>query len=106
MEKIDKEMIKKLTKLSRIDCTPEEQEALLNDLMEILVYFEQLQEVDTQHVLPCNHVLEDMVNVMREDVVGPTMPREVFLANAPSQVGGMIRVPPILKSHEAPTPTP
>jgi aspartyl-tRNA(Asn)/glutamyl-tRNA(Gln) amidotransferase subunit C len=104
MSKIDKEMIKKLTKLSRIDCTPEEQDALLNDLKEILVYFEQLQEVDTKNIPPCNQVLEDMVNVMREDVVGSTMPREVFLANAPSQVGGMIRVPPVLKSNEATTP--
>ena len=104
MSKIDKEMIKKLTKLSRIDCTPEEQDALLNDLKEILVYFEQLQEVDTNNIPPCNQVLEDMVNVMRDDVVRTTMPREVFLANAPSQVGGMIRVPPVLKNNEATTP--
>ena len=104
MSKIDKEMIKKLTKLSRIDCTPEEQDALLCDLKEILVYFEELQEVDTNNIPPCNQVLEDMVNVMREDVVGKTMPRDVFLANAPSQVGGMIRVPPVLKNNEATTP--
>lgn len=99
MAQIDREMIKKLTKLSRIECTPEEQDALLKDLQSILVHFEQLQEVDTQNVHPCNHVLEDMVNVMREDVVGETMPREVFLANAPSQIGGMIRVPPVIKSN-------
>lgn len=99
MVQIDKETIKKLSKLSRIDCTPEEQEALFVNLQGILAYFEQLQEVDTENVAPCNHVLEDIVNVMREDVVGSTMPRELFLANAPSQVGGMIRVPPILKAN-------
>jgi aspartyl-tRNA(Asn)/glutamyl-tRNA(Gln) amidotransferase subunit C len=34
---------------------------------------------------------------MREDKVGETLPRELFLANAPSHVGGLIRVPPVIK---------
>lgn len=97
MSKLDKQTIKNLSKLCRIDCTEEEQEALLKDLESILNYFEQLKEIDTQHVPPCNHVLNDIANVMRDDVVGEVLPREVFLANAPSQVGGMIKVPPIIK---------
>jgi len=97
MAKLDKETIKKLTQLSRIECSEAEQEALLHDLKNILNYIEQLQEIDTEHVPPCNHVLEDIVNVMREDKVGATMPRDTFLANAPSKIGGMIRVPPVLK---------
>lgn len=99
MVQIDRETIKKLTKLSRIETTAEEQEALLKDLQNILVYFEQLQETNTENIAPCNHVLEGMCNVMREDLVGETMPREQFLSNAPSQIGGMIRVPPVIKSN-------
>ena len=38
-----------------------------------------------------------MANVTREDVVGELLNREAFLANAPSHVGGMIRVPPVIK---------
>jgi aspartyl-tRNA(Asn)/glutamyl-tRNA(Gln) amidotransferase subunit C len=95
---LDKDTIKYLTQLSRIDCTEDEQEMLLKDLRSILDYFEQLEEIDTENVMPCNHVLEGTVNVMRDDVVGQTLPRELFLANAPSQIGGMIRVPPVIKS--------
>lgn len=95
---LDKETIKKLTKLSRIDCTPDEQESILNDLKKILVYFEQLEEIDTTNIRPYSHVMEDIVNVFREDIVEPTMSREDFLANAPSHIGGMIRVPPVIKS--------
>ncbi|MCE5316777.1 MAG: Asp-tRNA(Asn)/Glu-tRNA(Gln) amidotransferase subunit GatC [Parachlamydia sp.] len=98
MAELDKKAIKSLTQLSRIDCTEEEQESLLQDLKKILHYVEQLNEIDTTHVPPCNQVLEDMVNVMREDAVGPTLSRDVFLANAPSHVGGMIRVPPVIKT--------
>ena len=98
MAELDKNAIKTLSQLSRIDCTEEEQEALLEDLKKILKYIEQLNEIDTTHLMPCNHVLDDIANVMREDIVGSTMPREEFLANAPSHVGGMIRVPPVMKT--------
>jgi aspartyl-tRNA(Asn)/glutamyl-tRNA(Gln) amidotransferase subunit C len=97
MAKLDKETIKKLTRLCRIDCTEEEQESLLKDLEKILSYIEQLQEVNTDNVPPCNHVLENMANVTREDVVGDVLNREAFLANAPSHIGGLIRVPPVFK---------
>lgn len=98
MANIDKNTIKTLTELSRIHCSEEEQEALLMELKSILNYVEQLQEIDTNHVTPCNHVLENMANVMRDDAAGDAMPRETFLALAPSHTGGMIRTPPVMKT--------
>ncbi len=98
MTKLNKETIKKLTQLSRIACTEEEQDKLLQDLGKILDYFEQLSEINTDNVTPCNHVLAGIVNVMREDVVGPTLSRDKFLADAPAKpFAGMIRVPPVIK---------
>lgn len=97
MPNVDEETLKNLTKLSRIRCSEEEEGALLKDLKNILNYVEQMQEVDTQHVPPCYQVLDDMANVMREDKAGPSLPREIFLANAPSQIGGMIKVPTVIK---------
>jgi aspartyl-tRNA(Asn)/glutamyl-tRNA(Gln) amidotransferase subunit C len=97
MGSLNKETIKYLTQLSRIDCTEAEQEKLLKDLGSILDYFKELEELDTSGVAPCNIVLEGMQNVMREDTVGTVMPREDFLNNAPAQIGGMIRVPPVIK---------
>lgn len=98
MAQLDKNVIAKLTKLCRIDCTEEEKEALCESLEKILDYMELLKEVDTEQVPPCNHVLSDIVNVMREDKVGQTLSRDKFLSNVPSQIGGLVRVPPILKN--------
>lgn len=98
MSDLNKDTIKTLSRLCRIDCTEEEQESLLIDLKKILAYIEQLQEIDTDNVPVCNHVLEEIGNVMRDDVVRGVLDREAFLANAPSHIGGMIRVPPVLKS--------
>jgi aspartyl-tRNA(Asn)/glutamyl-tRNA(Gln) amidotransferase subunit C len=99
MADLNKKTIQDLIQLCRIDCTEEEQEKLFTDLKNILAYIEQLDEVNTENVRPCNHVLEGAANVMRDDIVDTTLSRDDFLANAPSQVGGMIRVPPVIKQN-------
>lgn len=99
MSQLTPDTLKKLTELSRIDCSPEEQASLLRDLDSIIGYMTLLNEIDTSDVPPCNYVIPNDKNVTREDVVGKTLPREVFLKNAPSHTGGMIRVPPVLKSN-------
>ena len=100
MANLDKKAIQTLVKLSRIECTEEEQSSLLIDLKKILSYIDLLEEVDTTNVSNRNLILEGVVNVTREDVVSDLMPRDLFLSNAPSQIGGMIRVPPVMKSHK------
>ena|ERR1700722_9182830 len=97
MTQFDEKDLLKLKKLSRIECSEEEQKKLLHSLRNILAYIDQLKEVDTEGVTPCSHVLETMVNVMREDEVGETLPRELFLSNAPAHTGGLVRVPPVMK---------
>lgn len=99
MADLNKETIKHLTRLCRIDCTDQEQDEILKDLKQILDYIELLQEINTDNVLPCYQVLENLVNVTREDEVGKTLNRDTFLANAPSHIGGMIRVPPVIKQN-------
>lgn len=99
MAKLDRESVKKLSKLCRINCTEEEAEKLVVDLQKILDYVEQLNAIDTEGIAPCNHVLKEVFNVMRDDQIGETMPREALLANAPDKIGGFIRVPPVLKSN-------
>jgi aspartyl-tRNA(Asn)/glutamyl-tRNA(Gln) amidotransferase subunit C len=95
---IDKETVKKLAQLCRIECTEEEQEKLLEDLQKILHYIDQLDEIETTNVAPLNHVLEDFYNITREDIIAsPLLEREVFLNNAPSHVAGMVRVPQVIK---------
>lgn len=98
MAQFDEQEMNKLTHLCRIACTEEEKKALQDHLAKILLYVEQLNEVATEGVEPCCRVLETLTNVMREDTVSETLPREIFLANAPAHVGGMVRVPPVIKS--------
>ncbi len=89
----------KLSRLCRISCTEEEKKNFLKSIEDVLAYVAQLQEVDTEGVPPCLTVLETLTNNLREDIPEEPLSRELFLANAPSQVGGLIRVPPVFKQQ-------
>lgn len=94
----DHKTLEHLKKLCRIECTPEEEADILASLQRILGYVEQLNEIPTEGVRSCRFVSRSMVkNQMREDVVKDLLPAEIFLANAPEQIGGMVRIPPVMK---------
>jgi aspartyl-tRNA(Asn)/glutamyl-tRNA(Gln) amidotransferase subunit C len=93
----DEKELEKLAHLSRIECSKEEKELFLVSLKRVIAYVQLLDEVDTQGVDPCSHVLESHVNVFRQDEIGELLSRDVFLANAPAHIGGMIKVPPVMK---------
>ncbi len=87
----------KLCKLCRISFTDDEKKSLMGSIEDVLKYVEQLNEVETDGVAPCFTVNETLKSVLREDVPEAPLSRELFLKDAPSHVGGMIRVPPVLK---------
>jgi len=89
----------KLSRLCRISCSEEEKKKFSKSIEDILSYVRQLQEIDTEGVPPCLTVLETLTNQLREDIPEEPLSRDLFLANAPSQVGGMIRVPPVFKQQ-------
>ncbi len=91
---------KYLADLARIELNSEEEQIFNQNLEKILGYMDLIDEVDTQGILPCAHVLETIQNVMGEDEEGPPLSRETFLQNAPDSVGGMIKVPPVMQSEE------
>lgn len=97
MSKLDKKTLENLTKLCRINCSEKEIETLQHKLHSVLDYIDQLQDVDTEGVATCNHVAESHSNALREDQTEATLSRETFLENSPSHVGGMIRVPTVIK---------
>lgn len=94
MPAFTKETLDHLKALSRIECSAEEEKDVLSSLQRVLSYMEQLETFSSE-TPPSLETFEK--NRMRPDFVQPTLPRETFLANAPDQVGGMIRIPPAIK---------
>jgi len=99
MLSFDNENLLQLKKLCRIESSPEEDEEIKKNLSRMLEYVSQLNEVNTENTIPCRFVLNAVGGIkhqLREDITQETLSREQFLANAPDQIGGMIRTPPIL----------
>jgi aspartyl-tRNA(Asn)/glutamyl-tRNA(Gln) amidotransferase subunit C len=94
---MEESVFNKLCHLCRISASDEEKQKLQKSIADILAYVELLDEVNTEGVTPSFTVHENLRSVMREDVPEAPLSRELFLANAPSHVGGVIRVPPVLK---------
>ena len=100
MSDLNEETIRTLSRLCRIEIEEEEVAPLFANLKSTLDYVSQLLEVDVSHLSPHSHLEEQNVNSLREDRVGEPLDRAVFLKNAPDHVGGMIRVPPVMKQPQ------
>ncbi len=81
--------------LARLGLSDEEFGRLEGELNHILDQYEVLSRVSTDHIAPTAQTIE-LENILREDVAGPSLPRESVLANAAETEGDFIVVPAIL----------
>lgn len=93
--------LEQIFSLCAIAWREEEKSVLRREMKKILHHIEKMQEVDTEGVEPCCHVIEKMQNVCREDVPEVDLDRKFFLDHAPQQVGGMVRVPSVIEGKNS-----
>ncbi|MDT8390402.1 MAG: Asp-tRNA(Asn)/Glu-tRNA(Gln) amidotransferase subunit GatC [Lentisphaeria bacterium] len=92
--------VRYIADLARIDLSDEEIAQFQKEIADIIGYVKLLQEVDVAGIDPTAHAFP-VVNVLREDIPRPSLPREAVLANAPATIGDdSIRVPAILPDEE------
>jgi aspartyl-tRNA(Asn)/glutamyl-tRNA(Gln) amidotransferase subunit C len=93
--RLELETVEHIAALARVGLTPEELERMRDQLSDVLDHISMLQEVNTDDILPTAQVIQ-LQNVMRDDVVRPSLPREQVLLNAPDQEDGYFRVNAVL----------
>lgn len=82
--------------LARLGLTEAELERLEGQLNHILDQYAKLAELDTSAIPPTAQTIE-LENILREDVVTPSLPVEAVLRNAGERVAGdFVISPPIL----------
>jgi aspartyl-tRNA(Asn)/glutamyl-tRNA(Gln) amidotransferase subunit C len=89
------EEVAKVALLARLRLSPSELETFTGQLNSIVEFVAQLQELDTSKVEPLAHGVE-VRNVFRDDIRGPSLPREKALANAPKRNDESFLVPAVL----------
>ncbi|MFD2924616.1 Asp-tRNA(Asn)/Glu-tRNA(Gln) amidotransferase subunit GatC [Halobacillus naozhouensis] len=96
MSRISKDEVKHVAHLARLSINEEEADMFTKQLDDIIMYAEQLNELDTDGVEPTTHVL-DLQNVMRKDEPKKWITKEEALKNAPDKQDGQFKVPSILE---------
>ncbi|OPJ56297.1 Asp-tRNA(Asn)/Glu-tRNA(Gln) amidotransferase subunit GatC [Alkalithermobacter paradoxus] len=92
---IDKESIKHVSKLARLEFKEDEMDKVVKKLDDVLSYVKMLDEVNVENVgITYNPI--NLKNVLREDVVKESLDREKVLQNAPDKEMGCFRVPKVL----------
>ena len=86
--------------LARLELTDEEKATFQPQLETIVKYVEKIEAVDVAGVEPMMHG-RPLVNAFREDVVRPSLDREIALANAPAKVGDEFLLPKIVEGAES-----
>lgn len=94
--KVTEKDIKTVATLSRLSVSEEEMPKYVEQLESILTYVDRLSELDTENIQPTTYALP-MQNVFREDVVKPSIDRDLALSNAPLKEDGYFKVPKILE---------
>ena len=94
---IDREQVRKVANLARLELTTEEEAQFTTQLGSILDYIEQLNQLDVTNVAPTTRAI-DVSNITREDILQPYADREAILNSAPQQEVDFFRVPKILNA--------
>jgi aspartyl-tRNA(Asn)/glutamyl-tRNA(Gln) amidotransferase subunit C len=97
--RISRDEVAHLARLARLAVTEDELDVFAGQLDVILGHVARVGEVAAADIPPTTHAVP-LTNVLRDDAVTPSLPREVVLSQAPDVEDGKFRVPRIL-SEEA-----
>ena len=93
---ITREDVDHVAYLARLGLDEAERERLRVELDQILEYMQVLQQLDTTTIPPTAQVIP-LHNVMRPDVVRPSLSVDEVLANAPAREDTLFRVAAVLE---------
>ncbi|MBR6332630.1 MAG: Asp-tRNA(Asn)/Glu-tRNA(Gln) amidotransferase subunit GatC [Dehalococcoidales bacterium] len=88
---LSREEVLHIAALSKISLAEDEIETMRTNLSNILDNFKVLETIDTSEVQPTSQPNE-LFNAIKEDIVAPSLPQDVALANAPHRDGEFFRV--------------
>ena len=92
--------VKYVAELARLELSDAERAVFQPQLEGIVKYVEKISEVDVEGVPPMMHGKE-IVNAFREDVVRPSLDKEIALGNAPKRVDDEFLLPKIVEGAES-----
>ena len=95
MANLSRADVEHVAHLARLGLNEDELARLESQLNHILDQYAILTKLDTEHIPPTAQTIE-LANILRDDIVQPSLPVEDALANAPERSGDHFLVPAII----------
>jgi aspartyl-tRNA(Asn)/glutamyl-tRNA(Gln) amidotransferase subunit C len=95
MSGLSRSDVEHVAHLARLGLTDAELTRLEGQLNHIVEQYTKLAELDTEAIPPTAQTIE-LENILRDDVVAPSLPVDEVLRNASESADGFIVVPAIL----------
>jgi aspartyl-tRNA(Asn)/glutamyl-tRNA(Gln) amidotransferase subunit C len=95
MSGLSRDDVEHVAHLARLGLTVDEIGLFQGQLNHILDQYAKLAELDTEAIPPTAQTIE-LENILRDDVVVPSLPVDEILRNAPESSGGFVVVPALL----------
>jgi aspartyl-tRNA(Asn)/glutamyl-tRNA(Gln) amidotransferase subunit C len=95
---IDRATVEHVARLARLALDEEERDRFAEQLGRILEYCRRLDALSIADVPPTSHVVP-LTNVLRNDVVTPSLDRDEVLTQAPARAGGFFQVPRVFDAE-------
>jgi len=98
-ERLTRDEVIHVAKLARLSLTEAEVDMFTSQMSAILDHVAELQTLELDDVKPMSHPMP-LTNVVRPDVVRPSLAPADFLSSAPAAEAGMFKVPPVLGEQQ------
>lgn len=93
---IDKDTVKHVAHLARIELDLKELDKLSVQLKDILAFIDKLKELDVKDIKATSHILP-LKNVLRDDEPRGSLEVKKVLENAPQREGNFFAVPKVIE---------
>lgn len=93
---VNDELIDKLADLAKLEFDATSKQNIKKDLQNVIAFVEKLNELDLKGVEPIEYITNEK-NVLRDDVVIPSISKKDALKNAPLKDSDYFKVPKVLK---------
>lgn len=95
-EEVDRTYVDYLCSLVKLEFDEKEYDGIIEKLKSYCGYAEKLAKIDTDNIEPLVNV-NGTINVTREDIIKPSLDRDVVLYNASEKMYGCIKVNKIIE---------
>ncbi len=96
MSSLNMQDVEKIADLARLELSEVEKEAYLGQLTAVLNYADRLNDLNLDDIPPTAHAISQQ-NIMRDDVIEPSLPTTAALQNSAHHAGGQFSIQSVLQ---------